>query len=189
ALFSPDGSRMATASGDGTARIWNVETGETTALFKGHTKAVVNVTFSPDGRRVLTASQDGTARLLDVTTGHEVGIFSGHRGGLWGADFSPDGTRVATASADKTARVWPVFRSTQALMDYAKAAVSRGLPPEKRKRYFLSPELPSGYVDMKKWPYDTQTWKEWLKYKRAGVNPPLPGSVEWESWWSARAAQ
>ncbi len=60
--FSPDGQRAVSGSFDGTARVWDLRSGESRVL-EGHRGPVVWVAFSPDGKRVLTASQDGTVRL------------------------------------------------------------------------------------------------------------------------------
>jgi eukaryotic-like serine/threonine-protein kinase len=59
--LSPDGERLATASADHTARLWDIATGESREL-RGHTDSVKWVAFSPDGEAVLTASSDGTLR-------------------------------------------------------------------------------------------------------------------------------
>lgn len=103
--LSPDGKRVLTASGDGTARLWSVDGRESRPL-EGHTGRLVTAAFSPDGERVVTASEDGTARLWHTTGGHEPRVLQGHGGPLTAAAFSPDGTRVVTASRDGTARVW-----------------------------------------------------------------------------------
>jgi WD40 repeat protein len=60
--FSPDGQRAVTGHFDGTARIWDLRSGESRSL-AGHQGPVIWVAFSPDGKRVLTAGQDGTVRL------------------------------------------------------------------------------------------------------------------------------
>jgi WD40 repeat protein len=108
AAYSPDGSRIATASADRTARIWNAATGEEIAVLRGHEHSVTHVAFSRDGSRIVTASVDGTARIWDATTAKEIAVLRGHTlsAALNSASFSPDGSRVVTASGDNTARIW-----------------------------------------------------------------------------------
>ena len=53
AKFSPQGDRIATASADQTARIWDVTTGDVIATLRGHGGQLNRIAFSPDGRRVL----------------------------------------------------------------------------------------------------------------------------------------
>jgi WD40 repeat protein len=106
AAFSPDGSRIVTASTDGTARIWNAATGDEFAVLRGHEHAVSSAAFSRDGTRVVTASIDQTARVWDAVTGKEIVVLRGHMQAVESAAFSPDGTRVVTASGDNTARIW-----------------------------------------------------------------------------------
>jgi WD40 repeat protein len=106
AFFSPDGSRVVTASHDKTARIWNAATGQEIAALRGHESWVDSARFSPDGSRIVTASNDKTARIWDAATGQEIAALRGHEGAVDSALFSPDGNRVVTASRDKTARIW-----------------------------------------------------------------------------------
>ncbi|MCB0124074.1 MAG: hypothetical protein KDE58_17590, partial [Caldilineaceae bacterium] len=60
---------LASASYDGTVRIWNIETGETIHILQGHTNWVRSVRFSPDGQRVVSCSDDETVRIWSVATG------------------------------------------------------------------------------------------------------------------------
>jgi WD40 repeat protein len=66
AAFSPDGTRIVTASEDNTARVWEASTGKELAQLQGHTAWVRSAAFSPDGTRIVTASEDNTARVWEV---------------------------------------------------------------------------------------------------------------------------
>ena len=108
ATFSPNGLWLVTASGDNTAGLWEVKTGQLVKLLQGHTGTVFHSTFSPDSQYVLTSSSDKTARLWEVPTGKLIRVFKGHQQGIYHAAFSPDGKIIATASQDHTARLWDV---------------------------------------------------------------------------------
>ncbi len=64
--FSPDGSQVATASSDRTARVWNTESGTAPITLTGHISWVLGVAFSPDGSQMATASSDTTAKVWDT---------------------------------------------------------------------------------------------------------------------------
>lgn len=63
AVYSSDGRYVATASDDGTARLWEAESGSPVAEFRGHTAGVSTVAFSKDGELLVTAGDDNTARV------------------------------------------------------------------------------------------------------------------------------
>ena len=65
--FSPDGRRIASASGDHTIKIWDAETGQEVLTLRGHTSSIWAVAFSPDGQRLASASLDGSVRIWDAT--------------------------------------------------------------------------------------------------------------------------
>ena len=106
ACFSPDGSRVITASVDKTARVWDATTGQPVGEPLRHDDSVEAACFSPDGLHAVTASRDKTARVWDATTGRPAGGPLRHESAVLAASFSPDGSRVVTASQDKTARIW-----------------------------------------------------------------------------------
>ena len=94
--IGPGGTEVATASTDGTARIWDAVAGVLRAPLFGHTNFVRTVDFSPDGQSVVTASVDGTARTWALN-GRRLATLAGHTGPVVDAQFSPDGFTVMTA--------------------------------------------------------------------------------------------
>jgi WD40 repeat protein len=115
--FSPDNSRVATASKDGTARIWRVADGKELAIMKGHgdikgeTNDVIAVDFSNDGSRIVTGSGDGTARVWDAWSGRELTKFNKHKSPVWSVEYSSDSRLVVTGSGgsygtNASVRVW-----------------------------------------------------------------------------------
>ncbi len=99
---------IATASLDGTAKIWCLDTGLSLFQLTAHTDKVTAVVWSLDGRTLATASLDKTCRLWAVTNDEATMKFAlcGHSGRITGVVFTPNGSSVITGSTDKTARIW-----------------------------------------------------------------------------------
>jgi len=102
--FSPDGKYVASGSRDGTARVWEAQTGREIARMT-HEADVTALAFSPDGKYVASGSRDGTARVWEAQTGREIARMT-HEADVTDLAFSPDGKYVASGSRDGTARVW-----------------------------------------------------------------------------------
>ncbi|KAK6854921.1 vegetative incompatibility protein HET-E-1 [Apiospora arundinis] len=103
--FSPNGQLVASASKDGTVKVWNAVTGAEQQTLDGHGDCVNLVAFSPNGRLVASASND-KVRLWDASTGQEGQTFKGHTGPIWSVVFSHNSQLVASASGDKTVKLW-----------------------------------------------------------------------------------
>jgi WD40 repeat protein len=93
--FSPDGTLLASASGDDTVKLWDARSGAALQTLEGHSSSVYSVAFSPDGTLLASASGDNTVRLWDARSGvvletFQVGFF------VSTLSFASDGTYLNT---------------------------------------------------------------------------------------------
>ncbi|NIP37111.1 MAG: hypothetical protein GWN18_19215 [Thermoplasmata archaeon] len=98
--WSPDDSRIATASDDRTARIWDPATGEELDRLEGHTSGVLDCDWSPDGTIMITGSRDYKARRWVLGT--ETSDRWSDNNCIRSVDYHPGGAFVATSGVDKT---------------------------------------------------------------------------------------
>jgi WD40 repeat protein len=96
--FSPDGSRIVSASNDKTLKLWDAQTGSELATLEGHTDWVTACAFSPDGRRIVSASMDHTLKLWDANTGMRILEFE-LGGNGWRTVWSPRGGDLAAGDS------------------------------------------------------------------------------------------
>ena len=64
--FAPDGETLASASDDGSVRLWTVKFGRSLRTMQSYTGELRAVSFAPDGRHVATAGNDGLVRLYSA---------------------------------------------------------------------------------------------------------------------------
>lgn len=103
--FSPDGQRIVASSLDGSAHLFDAETGEQKHILKHHSW-VEFAAFSHDGTRVATASSDGTASVWSVETGEKVLRSLHHPGVVTQVRWSTDDRRLVTSCEDGTVSIW-----------------------------------------------------------------------------------
>jgi len=102
--FAPDGSYLATASDDGTARVWDLGTGQSKVL-RGHEDDVVKLAIRPDGRELVTTSLDESLRVWPVG-GDEKILVIGAGKEVDRVGFTSDGKQVFASSKDRVLHSW-----------------------------------------------------------------------------------
>jgi hypothetical protein len=130
--YSPDGKRLASATGEG-VKVWDAQTGQELLTFKG---GGYRVAFSPDSKR-LASSGEQEVKVWDVRTGQE--LLTLKRGGPSVA-FSPDGKRLASPAWDRTTqegwvRVWDAQTGQEllTLQKYPTAVYSAVFRPDGKR--------------------------------------------------------
>lgn len=120
--FGPQGRLLASSSHDGTVRIWDLfskDSSKSLAILTEHQSHVSVAKFSSDGHWLATGGYDATARLWDMTSADPAKKsipLLGHKGRIGVATISPDSRWLATGTgglslSDSTVRLWDL--STQ----------------------------------------------------------------------------
>ncbi len=110
AAFSANGLALATASNDGTARMWSTATGDPYGEPMRHESPVRAAAFSTDGQFLITGSADDSARLWQSGTPETAGkpwsapLLGGSE--VNGVYFNPDGHGVITEAGGWAVEKW-----------------------------------------------------------------------------------
>ncbi len=103
--ISPDGKSLASASLDGTVKIWSLEPGQEVVSMAG---SGIRSAYSPNGKWLAQETADGDLQLWNAQSGEKGLSLRGNGTAIYGFAFNPDGTRIVAGGVDKTAKVWNV---------------------------------------------------------------------------------
>ena len=110
-----DGTRVASASRDGSVRIWDLLTGKETMVLAGNGGGLEALAISPEGTYIAAGGHDHTVYLWNVATEELAGALPGHRNTVTALAFSPTGKCLASGGQDDELIVWDLATYTARL--------------------------------------------------------------------------
>jgi WD40 repeat protein len=131
--WSPDGKRLATASEDGTVRIWDSATGIELSDIR-LASPVWQAAWSPNGLQLATTNAAGLAQVWDVSSGKEAFTLQGKTLESFDIAWSPDGKFLATTGgAEFSIRIWDATPFTLTLSGDQKGIIWTSWSPDGRR--------------------------------------------------------
>jgi F-box and WD-40 domain protein 1/11 len=100
------GNLLASASGDGMSKLWNIESGVCIKEFSSRDRGLACVEFSEDGRAIFAGGNDQVIYEYDTNTGKIVRQLKGHKGLVRSLHLDSANGRIVSGSYDMSVKVW-----------------------------------------------------------------------------------
>lgn len=128
--YSPDGTLLASGSGDKFIRLWDMQ-GNLLKSFEGHTKIISGVAFILDGKALVSSCYDRTIRVWDME-GNSSKVIEGHTLPVTCIAYSPKTNILASGSEDNTIRLWNIAQGTllKTLEGHSRKVTSIAFSPD-----------------------------------------------------------
>lgn len=117
---------LVTSSRDGTAKVWDVTTGELQKTLGPHPAAVLRAAFDPTGRRVVTVAEDGIGRIWTTSSAEVEVTLEDPTSPIVRAFFDETGTRIL-ASYQDGALSWWEWKDGKRTHAFARSSRAQGV--------------------------------------------------------------
>jgi WD40 repeat protein len=104
--YHPSGKSLASAGADGTVRIWAVDAGKCTSVFRGNRLPVYALAYAPDGTRIAFGGGDSNVRVWNLQQHAAPHVLKGHEKFVDSLAYLPGGQYLVSGGNDGTIRVW-----------------------------------------------------------------------------------
>ncbi|XP_019745970.1 sperm-associated antigen 16 protein [Hippocampus comes] len=106
--FHPEGTKLATTSGDTTVKLWDLFCGRCVLTFSGHSQPTWGCSFHSCGHFLASCSSDKTAKLWDLNSQRCRLTMRRHTASVNSVCFQSFSNTLLTCSADKTLALWDI---------------------------------------------------------------------------------
>jgi eukaryotic-like serine/threonine-protein kinase len=106
--------RLASGTGDGLIRIWDIDDEQVNLILRGPGSAGSThwearwFAWSPDGGKLAAGFHDGTLHVWETISGRELGVFGRRESPIMAVTYSSDGLRLAAWSENGAIKIWDV---------------------------------------------------------------------------------
>ena len=132
--FSPDGTKLASASADKFLKVTSVADGKLLRSYEGHTHHVMAVDWKSDGKQLVTGGADNVLKVWDYDSGEQLRTLQAAGKQITSVRWIAGKPEVVGASGDAQVRMWNPDNDGIARSSAARATTSTAWPPRPTAR-------------------------------------------------------